>query len=363
MRKNVLGIIFCNSQDTVLNDLTSVRAVGSVPFGGRYRLVDFALSQFVNSGITKVGLVTKQNFKSLADHVGSGRPWDLARKKGGLSMLTPFAIEGATVYKGKIDALNGAMDYMENSKEEYVVIATANVVSSFSIEDMIDAHIASGSDMTVAYKDGIEADYYININDGNLTEIYKSESVKEHGCLEYMVIKRELLIELVKEASSHNYTDFAIDIIKRKASDCRINCFEVKNYAKVVTTVQQFFEINMDMIDSDNRKDVFDTENPVFTKLRDEMPTKYGFDSKVENSLVADGCIIEGEVKNSIIFRGVKIGKGVKVENSIIMQSCEIGDNTQLDYIIADKNVVFKEGRTLMGCRSFPMVISKGLKV
>lgn len=363
MRKDVLGIIFCNSQDAVLNDLTAVRAVGSVPFGGRYRLVDFALSQLVNAGISKVGLVTKQNFKSLADHVGSGRPWDLARKKGGLSMLTPFAIEGATVYKGKIDALNGAMDYIEDSGEEYVVITSANIVSSFSIEDMIEAHIASGSDMTVAYKDGISAAYYIKIENGRLISICKNKNNSDHGCLECLVIKRELLIELIKEASSHNYTDFAIDIINRKADTLNINCYEIEGYAKVVTTVQEFFEINMDMIDTKNREELFSPENPVFTKLRDEMPTKYGFDSKVENSLVAEGCIIEGEVKNSIIFRGVKIGKGVKIENSIIMQSCQIGDNTQLDYIIADKNVVFNEGRTLMGCRSFPMVIGKGLTV
>lgn len=361
--KNVLGIIFCNSQDSVLNELTSVRAVGSVPFGGRYRLVDFALSQLVNSGISKVGLVTKQNFKSLADHVGSGHPWDLARKNGGLSMITPFAIEGATFYKGRIDALNGAMDYLENAKEEYVVLASANVVSSFEIENMVDEHIKSEADITVAYKKGIESSYYLKIADGKLVSAKSATNDAKNGYLEYLVIKRELLMLLVKEASGHNYTDFVTDILNRKAKSLQINCFEVTAYAKIVTTVQEFFEINMDMIDTNIRREVFNLENPVFTKLRDEMPSKYGFNSVVENSLIAEGCTIEGEVKNSIIFRGVKIGKGVRVENCIIMQSCEIGDNTQLDYVIADKNVVFKEGRTLMGCRSFPMVIGKGLTV
>ncbi|MGN0174387.1 MAG: glucose-1-phosphate adenylyltransferase subunit GlgD [Acutalibacteraceae bacterium] len=364
INKNVMGIIFCNTNDSYLNELTSIRAIGSVPFGGRYRLIDFSLSAFVNSGISKVGLVTKENFKSLADHIGSGRPWDLARKNGGLFMLSPYSSTNAVVYKGKIDALNGALDYLERSNEEYVALSNSNVVTSFSIEDMVDNHIESGADITVAYKKNIKTSSYIKIKDGLATGFKSDAPVKDkNSYLETFVISKELLISLVKEAMTHNYTDFTADIFDRKANKLKINCFEVKTYAKMINCVQDFFDANMDLLDKDIRKAIFDSENPVYTKLRDEMPTKYGFDSKVENSLIAEGCVIEGEVKNSIIFRGVKIGKGARVENCIIMQSGIIGNNTQLDHVVADKNVEFKEGRTLMGCRSFPMVIGKGLTV
>lgn len=364
INKNVMGIIFCNTNDAYLNELTAIRAIGSVPFGGRYRLVDFALSSFVNSGISKVGLVTKENFRSLSDHVGSGRPWDLARKNGGLFILSPFSSSSAVVYKGKIDALNGALDYLEHSTEEYVALSNANVVASFSIEEMVDYHIENNADITVAYKKNTNTTSSVKIKDG-LVESFKSEtkSIGRNGYLETFIVSRELLISLVKEAMKHNYTDFTADIFDRKANKLKICAYEVKTYAKMINCVQDFFDANMDLLDKDVRNEVFNHENPVYTKLRDEMPSKYGFDSKVENSLIAEGCTIEGEVKNSIIFRGVKIGKGARVENCIIMQSGVIGDNTQLDYVVADKNVEFKDGRTLMGCRSFPMLIGKDLTV
>lgn len=365
MITNAMGIIFCNSNEAFLNELTSIRAIGSVPFGGRYRLIDFALSSYVNAGISKVGLVTKQNFKSLADHIGSGTSWDLARKNGGITMLTPFAsTQSSGVYKDKIDALSGALDYLSHANDDYVVLADANVVTTFSIEDLVDNHVESGADITVAYKKDIKANKYISINNG-VASGFTCEPLTDdkNGYLEAFVISRELLISLVKEATTHNYTDLTVDIFHRKADILKINCYEVEEYAKMINSIHDFFEANMDLLDKKVRSELFGLDNPVYTKLRDEMPTKYGFDSKIENSLIAEGCTIEGEVKNSIIFRGVKIGKGAKVENCIIMQSGIIGENTQLGYVVADKNVAFKDGRTLMGCRSFPMVIGKGLTV
>ncbi len=364
MLTNTMGMIFCNSNDTTLNDLTSIRALGSVPFGGRYRLIDFPLSAFVNAGISKVGLITKQNFKSLADHIGSGRPWDLSRKNGGITMLSPYALSNSGVYKDRIDALEGALDYLEYANEEYVVLSDAHVVTNFSIEDLVDNHINSGADITVAYKKDAETATYINIENGYAKAFNKVQTTDDkNGYLETFVISRELLINLVKEASTHNYTDLIVDIFHRKADTLKIACYEVDSYAKMVLNIQNFFDINMDLLQKDVRNELFNSDAPIYTKLRDEMPTKYGFNSKVENSLVGEGCVIEGEVENSIIFRGVKIGKGAKVKNCIIMQSCNIGDNCELEYVIADKNVVFNESRTLMGCRSFPMVIGKNLTV
>lgn len=365
MITNAMGIIFCNSNDAVLNELTSIRAVGSVPFGGRYRLVDFALSSFVNAGISKVGLVTKQNFRSLADHLGSGRPWDLARKNGGITMLTPYAYSnGAGVFKDRIDALSNSLDYVECANADYVALANANVVTTFSVEDMINKHIESGADITVAYKKDIDASTYISMKEGIAKGFSsKTPAGEKNAYLECFVISRELLLSLVKEAALHNYTDLIVDIFHRNVNTLKIGCYEVCEYAKMINNVQEFFEANMDLLQKEVRNELFGLDNPVYTKLRDEMPCKYGFDSKVENSLIAEGSLIEGEVKNSIIFRGVKVGKGAKVENCILMQSCEVGENAQLEYVVADKNVAFKDGRTLMGCRTFPMVIGKGLTV
>lgn len=360
---SVMGVIFCNESESLLNELASIRAIGSIPFGGRYRLIDFPLSAFVNAGISNVGLVTKQNFKSLADHVGSGRAWDLARKKGGLVMLTPFAFSNVGVYKGKIDALNSAIDYLEHSNEKYVVLSNSNVVTSFAIDELVNVHIENENDITVAYKKGAETISYLELN-GDKVENFKSEADNNKlGYLETFVISKDLLVSLIKEATTHNYTDFTADIFNRKAKSLKIGAFEVKDYAKMINSVHDYFATNMDLLQKDIRDELFKDESPVYTKLKDAMPCKYGFNSKVENSLIGEGCVIEGEVKNSIIFRGVKIGKGARIENCIIMQGSEIGENTQLDYIVADKNVVFKEGRTLMGCRSFPMVIGKGLIV
>ena len=364
MLTNALGMIFCSSKAASLNELTSIRAVGSVPFGARYRLIDFALSAFVNSGISKVGLITKYNYKSLADHIGSGAAWDLDRKNGGITMITPYSSSEIGVYKDRIDALGGALDYLVHAKEDYVVISDSNVVTSFWIEDLVEEHINSGAQITVAYKKDIESNSYISINDGKASAFnYEAVSGEKNGYLETFVISRELLINLVKEASTHNYTDLIVDIFHRKAVSLDIRCFEVKEYAKMVNNVHDFFEANMDLLSKNVRSDLFKMVTPVYTKLRDEMPTKYGFDAKVENSLIAEGCVIEGEVKNSIIFRGVKIGKGARVENCIVMQSGVIGENAQLDYIVADKNVVFGDGIALMGSRSFPIVIGKNFTV
>ena len=363
---NCLGIVFCNTGDDNMAELTSLRTMSSVPFGCRYRMVDFALSAFVNAGISKVGLVTKRNFRSLADHVGSGRYWDLARKKGGLHILSPYSSVTTGVYKGKIDALYSCISYLDKTSEEYVFVADANVIANIDLEKMIEEHIKTAADITIAYKKGISGDDYVKLDGKRIIGFATSKSAdenKENCSLNIMLLKKDLLISLISEANLHNYTNLNVDILQRKVAEFVINGYEVEGYASVINSMQSYFDTNMALLDKTIRDSVFNMERPVYTKLRDDMPARYGFDSNVSDSLIADGCLIEGTVKNSIIFRGVHIGKNAKVENCIIMQSAEIGDGTQLSYVIADKNVTFKEGRTLVGCRSFPLVIGKGLTV
>lgn len=357
----VMGVVFCNTTDSKLPELTTQRTMGSVPFGCRYRLVDFILSEMVNAGIRRVGLITKRNYQSLADHVGNGHPWDLAHKTGGLFMLSPYSYAQGGVYKGKMDALNNSMSFFEHSKEDYVIFGTSNVISNFNVSDMIDKHIDSGADITIAYKEGLNAEYSLKLDGDRVVDI--SENVdNEAGSIGVIMISRTLLMDIVKDATKHNYTDINSDIIK-KALQSDVRGYRVDGYVSAIDSMQSYFDANMDLLNINKRKELFYQNSPIFTKLRDDMPARYGFDSSVKNSLVADGCVIEGEVENCIIFRGVKIGKGAVVRNSILMQSTVIEDDVSLDYVVADKNVVFKQGRTLVGCRSFPMVIGKGLTV
>lgn len=362
---NCMGIVFCNFGDESLTELTTLRTIGSVPFGCRYRLIDFTLSSLVNAGISKVGLVTRRNFQSLSDHVGNGRPWDLARKKGGLCILSPYLIGSTGIYKGKIDALYGCMNYLEKSSEEYVIISDSNVVANINLEKMIDEHNDTGADITIAYKKNLSSDTYITLNGKRAIAFTAADDadVKENCSLNIMLMKKDLLVRLVNEANRHNYTDFNSDILQRCVDDLVINGYEITEYASVINSMQSYFNTNMELLKREVRDDLFNMNNPVFTKLRDDMPSRYGFDSSVSDSLIADGCLIEGEVKNSIIFRGVHVGKNATVENCILMQSADVGDNTKLSYVIADKNVTFKNDRTLVGCLSFPLVIGKGLIV
>ena len=365
--KNIMGIVFSNTNDEKLSELTAARTIGSVPFGCRYRLIDFALSAIVNAGIYKVGVVTKRNYQSLMDHIGNGRPWDLARKNGGLSMLSPYGYAENGVYKGKIDALYGNLSYLECATEEYILMTDANVVANIDIEKMIDRHVKMQADITLAYKKGISGSIYLDLDeDGIITGVNTDSDATLLGrnvSLNILLLRRDLLIGLIKNAYRHNFTDFGVDVLQREVGNYKMYGYEITRHALVIDSIQSYFEANMRLLDKHVRDEVFDPQRPVYTKLRDDMPARYGFDAKICDSLIADGCMIEGEVKNSIIFRGVRIGKGAKVENCILMQSCQVDKNCSLGYIVADKNVHIKEGRTLMGYKSFPLVIGKGLTV
>lgn len=357
---NVLGVIFANTNDDKIPELTAKRTMGSIPFGCRYRLVDFMLSSMVNAGISSVVLITKHNFQSLSDHVGSGRYWDLSRKRGGLVILSPFSSLSNRLYKGKIDALYGGVEYFEKTFEDYVLIADSNLVTNFDVDRLIDFHSNNNADITVAYKRGVNSDHYVELEGKKVTNFAKSG---DYAYLNILLIKKELLIKLVWEAHLYNYTDLVADILKRNINDYKICGFEVVEHVLMVDSIQSYFKANMSLLSRSIRDRIFNMENPIYTKLRDDMPSRYGFGSSVSDSMIADGCVIDGEVKNSIIFRGVKIEKGAKVENCILMQSTIVEKNTQLAYVISDKNVVFKGDRRLEGSKANPVIIGKGLIV
>ena len=369
---NVLGLVFANMHDTTLGDMTKNRTMGSVMFGGRYRLIDFPLSNMVNSGISEVGVITKSNYQSLLDHLGSAREWDLARKKGGLYILPPFGNVESTLYRGRIEALYGAMSFIKHSRAKYVILSDCDVVTNIDYKPIVAAHIESGADITavahtgVYSSDDIETSTVFNVDaDKNVTSVLINPDISGTctTSLNVFVMSMDFLIETVNDAMARGNVSFERNILQEKCRELKIKIYEYDNYFSKLNSPESYFKSNMALLEPENARKLFVPKRSIYTKVSDNAPVKYDLDSKVSNSLIADGCIIEGEVENSVLFRGVKVGKGAKVKNCILMQGTVVGDNAELNYLITDKNVSICENHILTSSPQYPMYVGKGASV
>ncbi len=365
----MMGIIFSNIYDEFLGDLTKNRSIASVPFGGRYRLIDFVLSNMVSSQITNIGIITKSNYQSLMDHLGNGKEWDLDRKRDGLFILPPFAAGQQNVYKGKLEALHGAVKYIEHSTEKYVVLSDSNVVCSIDYTKVLQKHIETGADITMvnryirddeqknSVKVVVNTDENQKVNDVMVNYIPRTNQLASMGIF---ILSRELLLRLVYEANAYNLFDFSKDVLQKKYQELNIYSYNYEGVSLFINSIQAYMHGNMSLLDREIRNEIFFKDGLVYTKSKDECPTLYDENCTVKNSLIADGCIINGTVENSIIFRGVKIKKGAVVKNSIIMQNSSIGETADLNYVITDKDVIITDNCHLIGGKEFPVVVSKG---
>lgn len=369
---NVLGLVFANMHDTTLGDMTKNRTMGSVMFGGRYRLIDFPLSNMVNSGISEVGVITKSNYQSLLDHLGSAREWDLARKKGGLYILPPFGNVESTLYRGRIEALYGAMSFIKHSRAKYVILSDCDVVTNIDYKPIVAAHIESGADITavahtgVYSSDDIKTSTVFNVDaDKNVTSVLINPDISGTctTSLNVFVMSMDFLIETVNDAMARGNVSFERNILQEKCRELKIKIYEYDNYFSKLNSPESYFKSNMALLEPENARKLFVPKRSIYTKVSDNAPVKYDLDSKVSNSLIADGCIIEGEVDNSVLFRGVKVGKGAKVKNCILMQGTVVGDNAELNYLITDKNVSICENHILTSSPQYPMYVGKGASV
>lgn len=369
---NVLGLVFANMHDTTLGDMTKNRTMGSVMFGGRYRLIDFPLSNMVNSGISEVGVITKSNYQSLLDHLGSAREWDLARKKGGLYILPPFGNVESTLYRGRIEALYGAMSFIKHSRAKYVILSDCDVVTNIDYKPIVAAHIESGADITavahtgVYSSDDIKTSTVFNVDaDKNVTSVLINPDISGTctTSLNVFVMSMDFLIETVNDAMARGNVSFERNILQEKCRELKIKIYEYDNYFSKLNSPESYFKSNMALLEPENARKLFVPKCSIYTKVSDNAPVKYDLDSKVSNSLIADGCIIEGEVENSVLFRGVKVGKGAKVKNCILMQGTVVGDNAELSYLITDKNVSICENHILTSSPQYPMYVGKGASV
>lgn len=368
INEKILGIVFSNMHDHMLSEITEHRTMGSVPFGGRYRLIDFVLSNMVNSGVSDVGVITKSNYQSLMDHLGTGREWDLTRKRGGLCILPPFGHAAAGIYRGRLEALGGVLSYIHHSDAQYVLLADCDVVANVDFTDMMKEHIEKNADITVAYKrDAVSDDQMMDttifrIDENSMVSevlIHPNIQEEDNVYLNYCFLSKELLEKLINEGMSRSVYSFVQGVLQSKCNKLRINAWKFDGYSAKINCIRSYYKSNMQLLDPKVRQQLFPRERPIYTKVRDEVPAKYGLDASATGSMVADGSIIEGTMENSIIFRGVHIGKGAVVKNSILMQDTVVSENVVLDHVITDKNVVVRGGRTLVGYETYPLVIAK----
>ena len=374
----VAGLIFSNIHNAEIPELTSVRTMASVPFGCRYRLIDFPLSNMVNSGITKVGIIAHNNYQSLMDHIGTGKDWDLARRSGGIKILPPFitSYDSANnkLYRNRLEALMGVTHFISKCTEEYIVLSDCDFICNIDLNEVLEDHKAKNADMTIVTrtlkaKEIIPTEGVAKITvdeNGWATDIvaYRGKDEQKDISTNIMIFNRLFLLSLIDDAISHGYKEFYQQVIFGRLGASRINCYHYDGIYLQISSLESYFAASMQLLNPEVRSGLFDAEDrAVYTKLRNSAPTVYAEGSKVVNSYVADGCVIEGTVENSIIFRGVHVGKGTVVKNSILLQDTFTGANVSLNCVITDKNAVIRNNRVLSGHESMPFFISKGAMV
>ncbi len=374
----VAGLIFSNIHDNNVPELTQKRTMASVPYGGRYRLIDFTLSNMVNAGISKIGILTQYNYQSLLDHVGSGKDWDLSRSDGGLKIIPPFitaydnASKSTQSYTHRLESLMGAYNFISKSKEDYFVLSDCDTVCNIDLRDVINYHIENHADITIVAKntyltkEEAAGSTIVETDDsGKVVNLLYSPANFEGNfnlCLNIFVLKREYLVNILLESIARGYRSLTQDIIVRNKDTAKFMMYsKFDGYYASISSLDKYYKCSMDLLKPEIKADLFGIKNrPVFTKVKNFVPAKYLGESKVKNSLIADGSVIEGTVENSIIFRGVKVGKGAVIKNCILMQDTYVGDNSTLNCVICDKGVVIKNGRNLSGHETHPFSVGKG---
>lgn len=370
---NAIGIIFPNSYDNLVPELAGDRLMASIPFAGRYRIIDFLLSSLANCGISNIAIVVRENYHSLMDHLGSGRAWDLLRKNGGLSIFPPYAEKNMKVYSGRVEALDSILPYLKSKKEKYVIMMDANIAVDFDFNAMLAEHIESGADVTVAYTEqeipaeliraGVHGDMYytLKLDDGRVRRIFMNSEMcgKQNLSMNIYIMDREALIDKIHAAFVRGSSCFERDILAPRLEKYNIRGYKYDGYYARICGLKSYFDENMKLLDDENLDALF-TGGQIYTKIRDDNPTRYINGCKTKNNLVADGCVIEGDVENCVLFRGVKIAKGAKIRNSVLMQDTVVNAGARLDYVVTDKNVTIEVGQELKGTDTQPFYVAKG---
>lgn len=368
MRNDTMGIILTGNE--AITPLTDIRANSALPIAGRYRIIDFVLSNMANAGMVNVGIATESNYSSLMDHTRSGKPWDLDRKNDGLQLLPPNLEKRFGVIKGNIDLLAGIREYIHRSTHPYVILSLGNMIYNIDFDAVVKSHIEKQADVTVVYKNvsgmeetGLSRFTLLDIdNDGRVCDIEVQPYYPKttNASLEVFVLEKALLESIIDECSARGDVDFVKDAIIKKMSASRIFGYEYDGHFYKIDSMKSYYRTNMEFLKADRRKELFNPKRPIYTKTKDQSPAKYGDEARCENSFISDGCVIEGTVINSVLSRGVRVEKGAVVENSVVMQDSVIESGAVIKHVVFDKEVVISSGRKLIGQENYPLAIAKG---
>lgn len=375
--KNTLGIIIGFDSNNDLRELSEHRPVASVPFGGRYRVIDFMMSNLVNSGCYQVAVLMRDKYQSLLDHLGSGKDWDLSRKRGGMFLLPPnaFAPKSSPLvtenYRTSLEALGSISDMLNKNKSEHVLICSADIVANIPLDEVMKEHKKSEADVTIVCTKNPEGgafDMFLGLSPRHEVEDIRNGDNMGGKCkyksMGIYIMKRKYLQSLLSDCVTHNLRSFERDAMQHvfKRGD-KVHGYVFDKYSAKIENVKGYFSASMDILDKDIRDQVFLKNRPILTKIYDEAPTYYGEDAEVSDSLIADGSRIEGTVENSIIFRGCTIAKDAIVKDSIVLPNSSIGEGVELSYVVTDKGVTVRENRKMMGSATYPVAIAKNATV
>ncbi len=370
---NAFGIIFANIHDDALPQLTRNRTLGAVPLGGRYRLIDFILSDMVNSGISSVGVIARNNYHSLVHHLGSGKEWDLSRKFGGLTIFPPYSTSGAGLYQDRLEALKSVLSYIVRAREEYAVLADSNVILNIDLSDVLNYHEENDADVTCVYqkvdlkeKNAKDRVLYDVDESGRIRAVLVDPRTSEgtvNNSLGIWVMKKELLVRIIDDAQATGKQSLERDMLGQNCNQWKILGYGFDGFVEQIRSIPGYYRAGMAFLQPDVRETLFPRERPIYTKVHDESPVCYAPEAKTSHCLISNGCHIEGTVENSILGRGVSVAKGAVVRNSLLMQGVCIGEGATVDCAIIDKNSYVAPGRNLSGAPTYPIVIEKGSRV
>jgi glucose-1-phosphate adenylyltransferase len=367
---NAMGLILADHKRIQLGELTRPRALAAVPFGGRYRIIDFMLSNLVNSGLITIGVIAQNKYKSLMDHLGTGSDWDLDRKRKGLYILPPFVISPNRDAGCEADDLAGLLDFFRGNPQKYVIIANSNVIFNSRLDDLVALHEESDDDISVlvthhGITDGPPSTILDLDSRGLVCDVLQDPPRPSLTCcsMGVIVLSRELLIDQISAAIAHGELDFTIERLLKQYQRLKIHGYEYKKVVMFINSIASYFAASMRLLDDQVRNELFGSNLPVYTKVKDEAPALYKNGNQVTNCFISDGCVVSGSVADSIIFRSVTLSRNSKIQNCVIMQDCYISEGVELDHVILDKNCMIRSGVKLVGQKNYPVVIGKGAVV
>ena len=360
----IMGIINLDSEQDLFHELTYFRCGASLPYAGKYRLIDFVLSNMVHAGISDIALFVRKKYRSLMDHLSHSGAWDLDRKKGGVFILPPDWNDPTDHSKGELQHFHNNLDFFYRGKANYVLFSGAQQVCHIDYRNVLAHHLETGADVTVIYHETEPAEehrncYRLTIGENGRVQQFNKDESNPNVFLNMYLLRKDLMLDLVRHCIAHGADNFLRDGIIQQASSLHVQAYAHTGLFQTINSVESYYKHSISLLEPQVYRELFHAPKPIYTKIKDEAPAKYLETAEVKNSLVANGCIIAGNVENSILFRGVHVQEGVTVKNSIIMQRCTLGKGSCLENVILDKDVIIRENSRLIGSQQRPYVIPK----